>query len=68
MRIVIAIVRAVVGDAFKDRELRGDRDASNWTNAKARSKRGRLADIFPTALEMMRLTKPDEMTGESLLV
>ena len=58
----------VVGDAFKDRELRGDRDASNWTNAEARSKRGRLADIFPTALEMMGLTKPDEMTGESLLV
>ncbi|MCC6321055.1 MAG: 2,3-bisphosphoglycerate-independent phosphoglycerate mutase [Phycisphaerales bacterium] len=30
--------------------------------------RGRLADILPTALEMMGLPKPAEMTGRSLLV
>ena len=28
---------------------------------------GRLADVFPTALELMGLPKPDEMTGTSLL-
>lgn len=29
---------------------------------------GRLADIAPTLLEMMGLEKPEEMTGESLLI
>ena len=29
---------------------------------------GRLADIAPTLLEMMGMEKPEEMTGESLLV
>ena len=29
---------------------------------------GRLADLAPTLLELMRLPKPPEMTGESLLV
>ena len=29
---------------------------------------GRLADIAPTLLDMMKLPKPDEMTGESLIV
>ena len=29
---------------------------------------GRLADILPTALDMMGLPKPAEMTGESLLI
>ena len=28
---------------------------------------GRLADIAPTMLELMKLDKPDEMTGESLI-
>lgn len=28
---------------------------------------GRLADLAPTLLELMKLPKPDEMTGESLL-
>ncbi|MCG8400307.1 MAG: phosphoglyceromutase, partial [Firmicutes bacterium] len=27
---------------------------------------GKLADIFPTALQMMGIPKPDAMTGESL--
>ncbi|MEO1535579.1 MAG: 2,3-bisphosphoglycerate-independent phosphoglycerate mutase, partial [Planctomycetota bacterium] len=42
----------VVGDAFKDRSLRTG---------------GRLADIFPTMLDMMGVDKPADMTGESLL-
>ena len=31
-------------------------------------KNGRLADLAPTMLDIMNLKKPDEMTGESLLV
>jgi len=31
-------------------------------------KNGRLADVVPTFLEVMGLEKPEEMTGESLLV
>lgn len=42
----------VVGKAFKDRKLRSG---------------GRLADIVPTALDMMGLHKPEAMTGQSLL-
>ncbi len=34
----------------------------------ANLKVGRLADLAPTMLDLMGLTKPDEMTGESLLV
>ena len=28
---------------------------------------GRLADVFPTVLDLLGLAKPGEMTGESLL-
>ena len=42
----------IVGDAFKGRTLRGG---------------GRLADIAPTALEMIGMPAPPEMTGRSLL-
>jgi 2,3-bisphosphoglycerate-independent phosphoglycerate mutase len=42
----------VVGQAFKGSALRKD---------------GRLADIVPTALAMIGLAKPAEMTGESLI-
>ena len=31
-------------------------------------KNGKLADLAPTMLDMMGLEKPEEMTGESLLV
>ena len=31
-------------------------------------KEGRLADLAPTMLDLMGLEKPEEMTGESLLV
>jgi 2,3-bisphosphoglycerate-independent phosphoglycerate mutase len=58
----------VVGQAFEGRTLRGDRKASNWSNPEARRMRGRLADIFPTALAMMGIDQPAEMTGQSLLV
>ena len=47
-----AVPLIVVGDAFKKRSLREG---------------GRLADIFPTLLDMMGLEKPAAMTGESLL-
>ncbi|MEZ6319238.1 MAG: hypothetical protein R3B49_10885, partial [Phycisphaerales bacterium] len=56
----------VVGEAFKGRPLRGDQDARGWFDAGVRAKRGRLADIFPTALAMMGLDQPTPMTGESL--
>lgn len=31
-------------------------------------KEGKLADLAPTMLEIMGLEKPEEMTGESLIV
>lgn len=58
----------VVGEAFKGRALRGDFDAKGWFDPGVRSRRGRLADIMPTALAMMGLAKPREMDGQSLLV
>jgi 2,3-bisphosphoglycerate-independent phosphoglycerate mutase len=58
----------VVGEKFKGRTLRGDQQASGWFDDKARANRGRLADIMPTALAMMGLSKPREMEGESLLI
>lgn len=57
----------VVGESVKARKLRGDRDPRGWFDAGVRAKRGRLADISPTALEMMGLKRPAEMTGQSLL-
>ncbi len=58
----------VVGEAFRDRRLRGDAAAAGWFDRSVRSRRGRLADILPTALEMLGLEKPGPMTGESLLL
>ena len=34
----------------------------------AKLKNGKLADLAPTMLDMMNLEKPEEMTGESLLI
>lgn len=65
---VFDVPTIVVGKAFEHRSLRGDRQSAHWTNQKARDTRGRLADIVPTALDMMGLAKPPEMTGQSLLV
>ncbi|QOI99423.1 MAG: 2,3-bisphosphoglycerate-independent phosphoglycerate mutase [Phycisphaeraceae bacterium] len=58
----------VVGEAFRGRTLKGDADPSNGFTPAARAVRGRLADIAPTALAMLGLPKPREMTGESLLL
>lgn len=58
----------IVGAPFKGRCLRGDNLAANWQSPAAREARGRLADLIPTALDMMGLPKPEEMTGRSLLV
>ncbi|MBL9032577.1 MAG: 2,3-bisphosphoglycerate-independent phosphoglycerate mutase [Phycisphaerae bacterium] len=57
----------VVGEGVRGRRLRGDFEALGWFDAGVRARRGRLADIMPTALEMMGLEKPAEMTGASLL-
>jgi 2,3-bisphosphoglycerate-independent phosphoglycerate mutase len=43
----------VVDDRFKGRKLRAG---------------GRLADVAPTALQLLGLPKPPEMTGESLII
>ena len=43
----------VVGEEFKTSKLRDG---------------GRLSDIAPTVLDMMNLKKPEEMTGESLII
>jgi 2,3-bisphosphoglycerate-independent phosphoglycerate mutase len=58
----------VIGEAFRGRSLRGDSEVANWERREARAERGRLADIVPTALDMMGVPKPPEMTGASLLV
>jgi 2,3-bisphosphoglycerate-independent phosphoglycerate mutase len=58
----------VVGSEFEGRTLRGDFDADGWFDPAKRAKRGRLADILPTAIDMLGLDRPPEMTGRSLLV
>ncbi|MBC7771461.1 MAG: hypothetical protein H7210_03085, partial [Pyrinomonadaceae bacterium] len=58
----------VVGEAFKGKSLRGDFDPAGWFDPAVRMRRGRLADVLPTALGMMGLTPPAEMTGRSLIV
>lgn len=40
----------------------------NYTDGVGLKENGKLADIAPTLLEMMGIAKPEEMTGESLLV
>ena len=34
----------------------------------AKLKEGKLADLAPTMLDIMGLEKPEEMTGESIIV
>jgi 2,3-bisphosphoglycerate-independent phosphoglycerate mutase len=58
----------VVGPKFANRRLRGDRDPKGWFDPQVRERRGRLADVVPTALDMMGIPKPPEMTGTSLLM
>ncbi|HYE02815.1 MAG TPA: 2,3-bisphosphoglycerate-independent phosphoglycerate mutase [Phycisphaerales bacterium] len=62
------VALTVVGHAFAGRALRGDADPAGWHDPEVRARRGRLADVIPTALEMLSLPKPPEMTGLSLLV
>lgn len=57
----------VVGHGLERRALRGDRDPKGWFDPALREQRGRLADIAPTALHLMGLPQPAEMTGRSLL-
>jgi len=57
----------VVGERFKGRSMRGDRELAGWFSRETRDRRGRLADIVPTMLDMMGLAKPKEMDGTSLL-
>lgn len=57
----------IVGTPFEGRSLRGDRDPAGWYDPDRRRLRGRLCDIVPTALEMMGVPQPPEMTGRSLL-
>jgi 2,3-bisphosphoglycerate-independent phosphoglycerate mutase len=57
----------IVGSGLKGRTLRGDRDPAGWFDPAVRAKRGRLADIAPTAVALMGLKQPAEMTGQSLL-
>ncbi|MCW5765696.1 MAG: 2,3-bisphosphoglycerate-independent phosphoglycerate mutase [Phycisphaeraceae bacterium] len=58
----------VVGREFRGRRLRGDHNAAGWFDPARRARRGRLADILPTALDMMGLPKPPAMAGTSLLL
>mgnify|MGYP005847626289 CR=1 FL=1 len=57
----------VVGEPFRSATLRGDAEPAGWFDAAMRAKRGRLADVVPTALAMMGVPQPVEMTGRSLL-
>ncbi|MCB9845175.1 MAG: 2,3-bisphosphoglycerate-independent phosphoglycerate mutase [Phycisphaeraceae bacterium] len=50
------------------RRLRGDTEVSGWFRPEVRANRGRLADIVPTALDLMGLNVPEAMTGRSLLL
>jgi 2,3-bisphosphoglycerate-independent phosphoglycerate mutase len=57
----------IVGERYRGRHLRGDREASGSFDPAVRKGRGRLADLAPTVLDMMGLSKPAEMSGQSLL-
>lgn len=57
----------LVSNKHKAAALRGDRESQNWFNDAARAKRGRLADIAPTMLQVMGVPQPAEMSGKTLL-
>ena len=71
----ISIVTSDHGNAEFMMELDGSPATAHTTNpvpltivgADVRLRGGRLADIAPTMLELMGLTQPEEMTGESLI-
>jgi len=53
----------LVGNAFKRKTLRSEEEI----NKQKSETNGILTDIVPTAIELLGLNKPQEMTGESLL-
>lgn len=57
----------VVDPTLKGKRLRGDQNVAGWFDPTVRANRGRLADVAPTALALMGLEKPKEMSGLSLL-
>lgn len=57
-----------IGEAVKGRALVGDTDPNGWFDENVRAHRGRLADVFPTLLDLAGVEIPSEMTGRSLLV
>ncbi len=57
----------VIGEAFKGKSLRGDRDPSGWFKPEVREARPRLADVAPTLLAMVGMPQPAEMTGRTIL-
>ena len=71
----VAVITADHGNSDEVITLSGEPMTAHTTNPvpiiitdKGRNLRsGRLADIAPTLLDLMGITKPDEMTGESLL-
>ncbi|MAY73601.1 MAG: phosphoglycerate mutase (2,3-diphosphoglycerate-independent) [Phycisphaerae bacterium] len=58
----------VVAEKYRHAKLRGDQDAGGYLDPEVRAKRGRLADIAPTSLQLMGLDKPEAMTGHTLIV
>src|SRR5690625_2667150 len=72
-----ALVTADHGNAEKLLDKEGNPVTAHTTNRvplilvgeeKAGLQEGKLADLAPTLLDLMRLDKPEEMTGKSLLV
>ena len=74
----VAIITADHGNADKMYDKDGKPFTAHTTNpvtftvvgydCKLRDRGGRLSDIAPTMLEILGLEKPDEMTGESLIL
>jgi len=72
----IALITADHGNADQMMAADGKPHTAHTTNpvpfiivgADVKLKPGRLADITPTMLDLMGLQKPEEMTGESLIV
>ena len=65
----------ITADHGNSEEMEGEHQTSHTTNAvsllavnaKGKLRAGRLADVAPTILEIMKIKKPQEMTGKSLL-
>ena len=72
----ISVITADHGNADKMKEPDGQAHTAHTTNpvpfvitgVDLKLKSGRLCDITPTMLDLMGIEKPEEMTGESLIV